>query len=140
IEEASAILAAPYRPEDLDYLELEIKRMRKLRAANLQDDYMASVLAFHRKVVEMSGNSLFLRAWESMAWDVRARICAKRIGLVGPFTDIREQTLQAMREGDARRAGKMLRGVVEQLLKRLAELEKEEQTQALEKSALQQSA
>jgi DNA-binding GntR family transcriptional regulator len=77
---------------------------------------------FHRHIVQMSGNELFLRAWEHMAWDIRARIAVQRIGLVGLFAKERKAVIAALRAGDGDKAGRGLRQIIEQLLARLAQI------------------
>ncbi|MBL6749486.1 MAG: GntR family transcriptional regulator [Nevskia sp.] len=123
IEEAAARRAVPCRDADLAVLEPELAAMRKAAAADDTEAYTASVVRFHRGIVEMSGNRVFLRAWELMAWDVRARIAMQRIGLIGLYTDQRAQVLAALRAGDGPRAGSLLRRISEQLLARLDAME-----------------
>ncbi|HWY26040.1 MAG TPA: hypothetical protein VNX47_14035, partial [Nevskia sp.] len=73
-------------------------------------------------IVEMSGNRLFLRAWEQMAWDIRARIAVQRIGLVGLFSDERRRVIDALRTGDGAAAGLLLRGIMHSLKEHLHKL------------------
>jgi DNA-binding GntR family transcriptional regulator len=122
IEEAAARRAVPCRESDLKRLETELKTMRKAARERNAEDYMASAVRFHRDIVEMSGNRLFLRAWEQMAWDIRARIAVQRIGLVGLFSDERRRVIDALRTGDGAAAGLLLRGIMHSLKEHLHKL------------------
>ena len=126
IEEASARRAVPCRKEDLARLQHEIALMQKAAARDDMETYMGSALRFHRGIVEMSGNSVFLRAWESMAWGVRARVAAKRIGLVGMYLDDRRKVVAALKAGQGARAGKLLRELIEKFVQRLAAIKPDE--------------
>ena len=119
IEEAAARRAVPCTEADLSQLETMLREMDKATASADTESYMAWVVRFHRKIVEMSGNRLFLRAWELMAWDVRARIAVQRIGLIGLYSTERLQIIQALRQGNGEHAGQILRLITEALLKRL---------------------
>jgi DNA-binding GntR family transcriptional regulator len=123
IEEAAARRAPPCPDSDLERLESDLAIMRRAAREHDSDAYMDSAVNFHRHIVQMSGNRLFLRAWEHMAWDIRARIAVQRIGLVGLFTEERKQVIAALREGDGERAGRLLRGILEELLVHLAKMQ-----------------
>jgi DNA-binding GntR family transcriptional regulator len=114
----------PCREADLKRLETELKAMRKAAREHNAENYMASAVRFHRDIVEMSGNKLFLRAWEQMAWDIRARIAVQRIGLVGLFSDERRRIIDALRDGDGVGAGLLLRGIMLSLQEHLYKLPK----------------
>jgi DNA-binding GntR family transcriptional regulator len=43
------------------------------------DQYVDGALNFHRRLVEASGNRMFLNAWDSLHWEVRARVAQQRI-------------------------------------------------------------
>lgn len=123
IEEAAARRAVPCAAADLEALEDALKIMRRAAQTHDHETYMSASVDFHRRIVAMSGNRAFLRAWESMAWDVRARFVARRLGLTGLFTRQRRQIIDALRAGDGARAGALLRDIIEQLLQRLAALD-----------------
>jgi len=124
IEDASARRAVPVAEAHLDELDDAIKNMRKLHREQNIEAYTNSVLSFHRRIVQLSGNRLYLRAWENMAWDVRARIAVQRIGLIPAFEKNRQEVVAALREGDGNRAGKLLRGIMEGALGHLAKHQK----------------
>ena len=120
IEDAAARRAVPVANADLDQLDAEVRQMRQFRRENNLEAYMECAVNFHRRIVQLSGNRLYLRAWENMAWDIRARIAVQRIGLASIFDEDRQEIIAALRNGDGARAGKLLRGITEEMLDRLA--------------------
>jgi len=122
IEESAARLAVPCAKADLDKLESDLKLMRRANREHDTDAYMDSAVNFHRHIVQMSRNKLYLRAWEHMAWDILARIAVQRIGLVGLFGEERKQIIAALRAGDGEHAGRLLRQILGELLARLAQI------------------
>ena len=123
LEESAARLAVPCAKADLDKLEGDLKLMRRANREHDTDAFMDSAVNFHRHIVQMSGNRLYLRAWEQMAWDIRARIAVQRIGLIGIFFDERRQIVAALRGGDGEAAGRLLRQILGELLIRLAKIQ-----------------
>ena len=123
LEESAARLAVPCAKADLDKLEGDLKLMRRANREHDTDAFMDSAVNFHRHIVQMSGNRLYLRAWEQMAWDIRARIAVQRIGLIGIFVDERRQIVAALRGGDGEAAGRLLRQILGELLIRLAKIQ-----------------
>jgi DNA-binding GntR family transcriptional regulator len=97
-----------------------------MHAAIAEEDteaLMAGALDFHRRIVMMSKNRLFLHAWDHLAWDVRVRIAARHIG-VGSYVVEREPIVAALRAGDGARAGLLLRRLIESFLAQLNEIER----------------
>jgi len=123
IEESAARLAVPCAKADLDKLESDLKLMRRANREHDTDAYMDSAVNFHRHIVQMSRNRLYLRAWEHMAWDIRARIAVQRIGLISSYTEERKQIVAALRDGDGEKAGQLLRYILGELLLRLAKIQ-----------------
>jgi DNA-binding GntR family transcriptional regulator len=130
IEEASARRAVPCAKPDLQRLEHDLKLMRRAARERDTDAYMDSAVNFHRHIVQMSGNPLFLRAWEHMAWDIRARIAVQRIGLISTYTEERKEVVTALRAGDGERAGLLLREMIGQLLIRLGRIQRDSEAAA----------
>lgn len=135
IEEAAARRAVPCTRQDLELLERDVKLMQRAAREQDHDAYMDSAVNFHRHIVQMSGNELFLRAWEHMAWDILARIAVQRIGLIGVFARERKAVIAALRAGDGEGAGRGLREIIGRLLERLAQMH-----QAVEPAAKVQAA
>jgi DNA-binding GntR family transcriptional regulator len=121
IEEAAARRAPPCAEEDLTALEGSIHNMRAAMAEQDIDSMMENALKFHRRLVEMSKNRLFLHAWDHLAWDVRARIAARHIGNILVCDEEREAIVAALRAGDRDRAGMLARRLIEMFLGRLKE-------------------
>ncbi len=119
IEESAARLAVPCAEADLDKLEGDLKLIHRAHREDDSDAFMDGAVNFHRHIVQMSGNKLYLRAWENMAWDIRARIAVQRIGLIGVFAEERRDIVAALRSGDGEKAGQLLRKILGELLIRL---------------------
>jgi DNA-binding GntR family transcriptional regulator len=123
IEESAARLAVPCAKADIEQLEGDLKLLGRADRKGDSDGVMDNAVNFHRHIVQMSGNKLYLRAWEHMAWDIRARIAVQRIGLVGLFTEERKAIVNALRAGDGEKAGRLLRQILGELLDRLAQIQ-----------------
>jgi DNA-binding GntR family transcriptional regulator len=123
IEEASAKRAMPCAEDDLLQLDAYIRGMREAMAGNDYESYMQNGLNFHRHIVVMSKNRLFLHAWDHLAWDVRARIAARNILPVALYVDERETIVAALRAGDGERAGFLVRRLIERYMAHLAQFE-----------------
>ncbi|WP_051747950.1 GntR family transcriptional regulator [Nevskia soli] len=123
IEESAARLAVPCAKADLDKLEGDLKLIHRAHREHDSDAFMDGAVNFHRHIVQMSGNKLYLRAWENMAWDIRARIAVQRIGLIGVFAEERRAIIAALRSGDGEKAGQLLRQILGELLTRLASMQ-----------------
>jgi DNA-binding GntR family transcriptional regulator len=87
------------------------------RASREQDTkaYLDNMINFHRHIVQISGKLLFLRAWEHMTWDIRARIAMQRIDLVDHYTEQRKEVVAALRVGEGDKAGRLLRDMIGQI-------------------------
>lgn len=128
IEDASARRAVPVAKADLERLEDDIKLMRRYHREHNLNAHMESAINFHRHIVQLSGNRLYLRAWENMAWDIRARIAVQRIGQVSVVDEDRKEIVAALSKGDGKRAGSLLRGIMGKMLVRLTQYEDAEKT------------
>ena len=126
IEDASARRAVPVAEAELNRLDESIKIMRRLLREHNLDAYRDSAVNFHRSIVQLSGNRLYLRAWDNMAWDIRARIAVQRIGFTSIFDEDRHDVVVALRKGDGKRAGTLLRGIMKKMLIRLDQYQRSE--------------
>jgi DNA-binding GntR family transcriptional regulator len=79
LEVRSVRLAAPYTPELLADFEVYLTDMESAVEANDSERYIDSALAFHRRLVEGSGNRTFLSVWDSLLWDIRGRIALRKL-------------------------------------------------------------
>jgi DNA-binding GntR family transcriptional regulator len=115
IEEVAAREAATRLNGDVEALAAELDSMH--RAADAKDLH-AQVdhdVAFHRLIVEASGNQVLLETWLSLRIEARTIVTALRTGLDGH--DIAERhrpVLEALRARDPELAGTTLRRHVEQ--------------------------
>jgi DNA-binding GntR family transcriptional regulator len=121
LEERAAQLAVPCTPQALLALQNTLSGMRAAAAAGDTAVYAQQAIHFHRKIVEQSGNRVFLQTWDTLHMEVRARIVALHLGGELPsYADAHELILNALRDGDGKRAGRLLRDLIERLLATLA--------------------
>jgi DNA-binding GntR family transcriptional regulator len=115
IEEVAAREAATRLDGDVDALEVELDAMH--RAAD-ENDLHAQVehdVAFHRLIVEASGNAILLETWLSLGIGPRTIVTAVRTGLDGhEIAERHRPVLEALRGRDPEAAGAALRRHVEQ--------------------------
>jgi DNA-binding GntR family transcriptional regulator len=115
IEEVAAREAATRLDGDVDALEVELDAMH--RAAD-ENDLHAQVehdVAFHRLIVEASGNAILLETWLSLGIGPRTIVTAVRTGLDGhEIAERHRPVLEALRARDPEAAGAALRRHVEQ--------------------------
>jgi DNA-binding GntR family transcriptional regulator len=115
IEEVAAREAATRLNGDVDALEVELDAMH--RAAD-ENDLHAQVehdVAFHRLIVEASGNAILLETWLSLGIGPRTIVTAVRTGLDGhEIAERHRPVLEALRARDPEAAGAALRRHVEQ--------------------------
>ena len=122
IEQKAVERATPCRADDLQELDAETRAMTRLARQRDFDGYLDSAMRFHRRLVAMSGNRLFVRAWESMAWDIRVRVAVKSIGLIGLFHGQRRAIVRSLRAGNRRGATRALHEIATRLGQRLREI------------------
>lgn len=123
IEGASARRATPCDPDDLAQLDAANRAMHRAIARKDDAAFVQLAVDFHRKIVQMSGNGLFLHAWEHLAWDVRARIAARHIGQLHYYMAEREAIVAALRAGEGVHAGELVRALVQRFRANLSDVE-----------------
>jgi DNA-binding GntR family transcriptional regulator len=115
LEEVAAREAATRLDGNVDALAAELEAMR--RAADA-DDLHAQVehdVAFHRLIVEASGNRILVETWQSLRIEARTIVTALRTGLDGhEIAERHRPVLEALRARDPELAGTRLRRHVEQ--------------------------
>lgn len=121
LETASVRTTHAFNKKDLEELDQLVSLIQLSIDRDDRDDVMKDVLRFHRKLVEMSGNRLFLKAWESMAWGVRSRIMAKQIGFVSGLNEFRASVVEALRNDEREKAADILARLTNRLLESLNE-------------------
>jgi DNA-binding GntR family transcriptional regulator len=115
IEEVAAREAAVRLESDVRELEAELDAM--LRAADAGDlhEQVAHDVAFHRLIVEASGNRVLRDTWVGLGIETRTVVTALRSGLdPHELAERHRPVLEALRAGDPERAGAALRRHVEQ--------------------------
>ena len=106
----------------VEALEAEVDAMH--RAADAKDLHaqVEHDVAFHRLIVEASGNHVLLETWLALRIEARTIVTALRTGLDGhAIAELHRPVLEAFRAGDAELAATTLRRHLEQfaeLLKR----------------------
>ncbi len=66
--------------------------------------------SFHRSIVEASGNSILLRSWDNLAFEVRTRVILDFLTVFDPnaYTQDHTQILAALEAGDGEKAAALL--------------------------------
>ena len=107
IEARSVELMMPCSPELCDELAALVAQIEIAMQAGDREMNAQMALKFHRRLVEASGNRTFLRTWDSLKWEVRARMVLRRIadagGDINPLLPLHKTLLQRLRADD--RAG-----------------------------------
>lgn len=117
LEERAIQLAVPCSDDSIVILKEELRLMHLAADAHDSRLYAEHAVNFHRKIVELSGNRLFLRTWDSLHFEVRARIAAHRVGnTLAYYADKHTGILDAICAGDGPQAGRLLRTLIETLL------------------------
>src|SRR3954452_16210655 len=109
IEEVAAQAATPVMSRDPSGLEQELEAMRAAAAGADRHALLAHDVRFHRLIVEASGNDTLQHVWRSL--HIEARTLITLLGEGAPLADVAEAhvpVLDAIRSGDARRAGRTL--------------------------------
>jgi DNA-binding GntR family transcriptional regulator len=115
IEEVAAREAATRLNGDVEALAAELDSMHHAADAKDLHAQVDHDVAFHRLIVEASGNQVLLETWLSLRIEARTIVTALRTGLDGH--DIAERhrpVLEALRARDPELAGTTLRRHVEQ--------------------------
>ena len=109
--------ALPLTAQRAEKLESCITNMSAAVARGDSEQYIDWALNFHRSLVEMGGNGIFLKLWDSLHWDVRGRIALRRLAAVGaglaPVVAMHASLMQALRAGDAGRAVEELTSILQ---------------------------
>ena len=73
----------PLTPAMLEKLQACLTGMMDCVAREDSEPYIDWALRFHRGLVEVGGNGIFLKLWDSLHWDVRGRIALRRLAARG---------------------------------------------------------
>jgi DNA-binding GntR family transcriptional regulator len=114
LEELAARLAAVGLAGDVSQLEAEITAMRKAARRGDLHQLVVHDFAFHRAMVEATGNDVLVRVWKTLG--VEGRITLSIYGTAVEPQDAPElhvPILEALRSGDAAASGREARKHVE---------------------------
>jgi DNA-binding GntR family transcriptional regulator len=114
LEEVAARGATPRLAGDLSGLEAALGDMRDAAAARDVHAFIAHDVAFHRQIVEASGNRTLVELWNSLHVDLRTTITLiKRVSDLGEVAESHLTVLEAVASGDPERAARVLREHIE---------------------------
>jgi len=116
MEERALELAAPFSAELIEQLASRTRAMANAVEARDPELYIDAGLAFHRRLVEASGNRAFLAVWDLMHWNVRGRVALRRIASseargLKPHVDLHRALTARIRAGDVPGAADKLRAI-----------------------------
>ena len=114
LEEVAARAAAVHLAGNVEALEAELEAMH---AAAEKGDLYEEVqhdVEFHRLIVEASGNRVLQDMWRSLRIEARTLISVLKAHIGGyELAELHRPVLEALAEGDAEKAGLLLRNHVE---------------------------
>jgi DNA-binding GntR family transcriptional regulator len=114
LEEVAARAAAPVLAGKVEPLVAEVEAMRVAARAADVHEFTAHDVAFHRVIVEASGNRTLQELWVSLHVDLRTTITLiKRVDDLMHVAESHVPVLQALDSGDAERSARELRQHIE---------------------------
>jgi len=114
LEEVAARAAAKCLAGNVETLEAELAAMqREAESGDLLEEVRHDV-AFHRLIVEASGNKVLIDVWKSLRIEARTLI-SMLASEIDPDTlaSMHRPILDALAEGDGEKAGRLVRAHVE---------------------------
>jgi DNA-binding GntR family transcriptional regulator len=115
MEERAVERAVPVAGELLQELEEHARQMARAVAHGEPERYIDEALAFHRRLIEASGNRAFLAVWDSLHWDVRGRVAlrqlARRGGGLKPLVELHKGLCARLRAQDTLGATHKVRAI-----------------------------
>jgi DNA-binding GntR family transcriptional regulator len=114
LEELGAQLAAPHLKDNVEKLEAEAAIFMKAAQEKDAKNYALHDIEFHRIIMQSAQNSLLLSIWESVVLESRFRITVKTVGeeKLCDFGNAHLPVIDALRKGDGKLAGKLLRDLI----------------------------
>ena len=115
LEESAAKLAAPYLKDHIAELQAELDGMSLAYNAVDRDALIVSAVQFHRLIVAACGNNVLLEVWESLAYEAKSRIYARKIAheMLALGITYHQEILDAFKAGDGALASRLLRNMAE---------------------------
>ncbi len=112
-------LAMPCTPALLADLEACHRRMATAVNTDNSEGYIDSALAFHHRLMEASGNRVFVTVWDSLHFDVRGRIVLRRMAAKGnslaPQVKLHRTLLEKLRASDIPGAQAIMRRIFDRV-------------------------
>ena len=110
LEELAAQLAISQIGANLEPLIAEVKAMAAAGRLHDLDRFAEHDAAFHRLIVEASGNSVLLQVWDSLASEARTRINLLRATLsLEELAQLHQPIIDALVRGDGKTTVQLLR-------------------------------
>jgi DNA-binding GntR family transcriptional regulator len=114
LEEVAGRAAAPVLAGDVKPLAGELDAMRRAARRGDVHEFIAHDVAFHRVIVEASGNRTLQELWRSLHVDLRTTITLiKRVEDLVEVAESHVPVLEALDSGDAERSAQVLRRHIE---------------------------
>ncbi len=111
LEEAAALHAAPYLKEHTAELQAEFDGMTRAYEAKDVDVLIAHLVSFHRVIITNGGNSVLAEVWESLSYEAKSRIYARKVAhsMLAKGIEFHKEILDAFTAGDGPKAARLLR-------------------------------
>jgi DNA-binding GntR family transcriptional regulator len=111
LEEAAARTCVTGLKDKIDELRAEVQGMMTALESNDLDGVAKHNVGFHRMIVHACGNAVLIETWESLAFEAKSRICARKGAHAVILKGIQscEPIIEAFARGDGVLAGRLLR-------------------------------
>jgi DNA-binding GntR family transcriptional regulator len=110
LEQTAAQWAAAILKRNVTALRSELEAIRTAAAMGDPDAYAQHNMAFHRLIVEASGNAVLLRLWDSLMLETRTRIGLTQNDIdMSSAAESHVPIVEAFDRGDGETAGRLLR-------------------------------
>ncbi len=114
LEEVAARMAAQRLAGKVEALAAELTAMHQAAEKGDLYEQVQHDVEFHRLIVEASGNRVLQDVWRSLRIEARTLISALKVDIGGhAIAEMHRPVLEALAEGDAEKAGALLRKHVE---------------------------
>ncbi|TMB85062.1 MAG: GntR family transcriptional regulator [Chloroflexi bacterium] len=114
LEEVAARAAAVHLAGNVEALEAELAAMHAAAEKGELYEEVQHDVEFHRLIVEASGNRVLQDMWRSLRIEARTLISVLKAHIGGyELAELHRPVLEALAEGDAEKAGLLLRNHVE---------------------------
>jgi DNA-binding GntR family transcriptional regulator len=120
MEERALQLAAPFSRDLADELASRTRSMASAIDERNPERYIDEALAYHRRLIEVSGNRTFLTIWDLLHWNVRGRVVMRRIAQedgqgLKPFLDLHRGLTARIKAGDVPGAAEKVRAILQRV-------------------------